>query len=79
MNKEQYIIGYIFEDKFFKTAKELADSTDKTGIEPIIVYNPNYIEGVCLAIKTLQERQSNCIKAVIDTLCPIDQYINSKP
>lgn len=74
MDKEQYIIGYIFEDRFLKTAKELVESTDKTGINPTIVYNPNYVEAMAMAVKTLQERQANCINAVINTLCPLSQF-----
>lgn len=75
MEKEKFIIGYIFEDRYFKTIKELTDSTDKTGIEPIIVYNPDYVEGVCMAIRTLQKRQQDCLTAVINTLNPIAEIL----
>lgn len=70
MEKEDYIIGWVFKGKFFKTEDDMRGMTINSDNKPIPVYNPSYVEGVAMAIKTLQQRQNDCVKSVMQILMP---------
>lgn len=74
IEKENYIIGYVFKGKFFKSDDDMRGMTMSEDNKPTPVYNPEFVDGICMACETFSQRQRDCIRVVMDTLAPASDF-----
>jgi len=65
IEEKDYLLGYIFDGKFYQSLDELAGRTMSEDTKPIKVYNPAYVEALVMVHQSYKDKQQAIMQLIL--------------
>jgi hypothetical protein len=65
IEEKDYLLGYIFDGKFYQSLDELAGRTMSEDNKPVKVYNPAYVEALVVVHQSYKHKHNAIMKILM--------------